>query len=138
MNFVHLLGGREEEKYALSASGTRLGQRPPALATIRARWGQVTSLYPAMFAQEWEIRTVREASLAPPELQRAATGEAAQLGGRGKEAVRALPAPSTSGNPLSPSSQHLSQQPSERHPERFDRNKDETQQTPDLWKSQEL
>lgn len=81
-------------------------------------------MYPVLFAQE--MRTVREAPLAPPELQRAATGEAAQLKGRGKEALRALPAPSTSGNPPSPSSRHLGQQPAERYPESFDRDKEET------------
>ena len=128
---MHLLGAREEEKCALPASGTRLRQRSPALATIRAQQGQIASLYPAIFAQEWEIRTIREASPAPPELQ------AAHTKGRGKEAVRALPASSTSGNPPSPSSKHLSQQLAGRYPESFNRDKEVKGQNPDLWKSQE-
>lgn len=138
MNFMHLLGDREEEKYIQSPSGIQLGQRLPALAAIRAQWGQITTLYPVMFTQEWKIRTVGKASLALPELQRAATGQAAELGGRGKEAARALPAPSTSGSPPSPSLWHLRQQLAERYPKIFDRDKEETQQNPDLRKSKEI
>lgn len=114
MNIVHLLGGREEERKRSVCL-----QHPAGAACFSCQpssAGTNHQLVPVMFAQEWEIRSITEVSPA-------AAGEAGQAEGRGKEVVRAPPAPSTSANPPAPSSHHLSQQL---------RDQEETRPNPDL------